>query len=160
MSSWVPLLACQAVGSTTEKATAITPESLPGLFIIRANAWPRRKHCLASKQWHPKCMTSGLQPAAPRAASPSAQKSSCGAAVAVGAVLVGPDKKMPRPRGPRRRTGMILGLAERYGVFPGIVIPVPGAIPRIVPDSRSTYATGSPGQASIPSVSAVSGSPV
>ena len=72
---------------------------------------------------------------------PSAQKSSCGAAVAVGAVLVGPDKKMPRPRWPRRRTGMILGLAERIGVIPGIVIPVPGAIPRVLPDSRSTYAT-------------------
>ncbi len=42
-------------------------------------------------------------------------------------VLVEPDKKMPRPRWPRRRTGMILGLAERIGVFPGSVIPVPGA---------------------------------
>ena len=70
-------------------------------------------------------------------------------------------QKMPRPRWPRRRTGMILGLAEEIGVVskePSS--PSLAPTPRVVPDSRSTYATVAPGQASIPSVSAVSGSPV
>ena len=77
-----------------------------------------------------------------RAALRSAQKSLCGAAIAVETVLVGPDKKMPRPRGPRRRTGMILGLAEEIGVFPREPSsPSLAPTPRVVPDSRSTYAT-------------------
>jgi hypothetical protein len=59
----------------------------------------QKKHCLTGKQWHPKVHdlrphASGLQPAALAARSGAqAQKSLCGAAIAVETVLVGPDKK-------------------------------------------------------------------
>ena len=69
-------------------------------------------------------------------------------------------QKMPRPRGKRRRTGMILGLAEKHwGFAQGTSSPSLAPTPRVMPDSRSTYAIVTQRQARlVPCVSTESGS--
>jgi hypothetical protein len=90
LPSWVPLLARQAVRSTTEQAARVALERLtwsPPIECVPANLWHREKHCWASQQWHTEAKARRAR------GSAQAQKSLCGAAIAVETVLVGPDKK-------------------------------------------------------------------